>query len=72
MKNTHEADLGRLRLIEGRHNSLVKDLRRAFSQGELTSDGHCAIEGIRILEEAIRSGLKFRAVFFSQAAEGRA
>jgi TrmH family RNA methyltransferase len=62
----------RLRLIEGRHNTLVKDLRRAFSRGELTSDGYCAIEGFRILEEAIRSGLRFRAVFFSESAAVRA
>jgi TrmH family RNA methyltransferase len=62
----------RLRHIEGRHNALVKDLRRAFARGELTSDGHCAIEGIRIVEEALRSGLKFRAVFFSSAGETKA
>lgn len=72
MKKTHRADRSRLRLVEGQHNALVKDLRRAFAQGELTSDGYCAIEGVRILEEAIRSGLKFRAVFFSQSAESRA
>ena len=62
----------RLRRIEGRHNTLVKDLRRAFSRGELTSDGYCAIEGFRILEEAIRSSLRFRAVFFSESAAVRA
>lgn len=72
MKNSAQPDLSRLRRIEGRHNALVKDLRRAFAHGELTADGHCAIEGVRILEEAIRSGLKFRAVFFSQSAEGKA
>ena len=58
----------RLRRIEGRHNALVKELRQAFSRGELTSDGYCAIEGFRILDEAIRSGLRFRAVFFSESA----
>jgi len=58
----------RLRRIEGRHNAMVKELRRAFARGELTPDGYCAIEGLRILEEAIRSGLKFRAVFFNQTA----
>jgi TrmH family RNA methyltransferase len=63
---------GRLRRIEGRHNALVKELRKAFAHGELTSDGYCAIEGVRILEEAIRSGLRFRAVFFSQSAENKA
>ena len=63
---------GRLRRIEGRHNALIKELRKAFARGEPTSDGYCAIEGVRILEEAIRSGLRFRAVFFSQSAENKA
>ena len=62
----------RLRRIEGRHNALVKELRQAFSRCELTSDGYCAIEGFRILDEAIRSGLRFRAVFFSESAAVRA
>lgn len=62
----------RLRRIEGRHNALVKELRKAFAYGETTADGYCAIEGMHILEEAIRSGLKFRAVFFSHGAEPRA
>jgi len=62
----------RLRRIEGRHNAMVKELRQAFSRAELTSDGYCAIEGFRILEEAIRSGLRFRAVFFSESAVPRA
>jgi RNA methyltransferase, TrmH family len=62
----------RLRHIEGRHNTLVKELRRAFSQSELTPDGCCAIEGLRIVEEAIRSGMRFRAVFFSASAEDKA
>ena len=59
----------RLRLIQGRHNPLVKELRRAFARGELTDDRFCAIEGLRILEEAMRSGVKFRAVFFSESAQ---
>ncbi|MFI5069264.1 MAG: TrmH family RNA methyltransferase [Terriglobales bacterium] len=62
----------RLRTIEGTHNALVKELRAAFSRGELTADGHCAIEGVRIVEEAIRSGLKFKAVFFSKSGENKA
>ncbi len=62
----------RLRRIEGRHNAVVKDLRRAFSHGEPAADGYCAIEGFRILEEAIRSGVRFRAVFFSESAAARA
>ena len=62
----------RLRRVEGRHHPLIKDLRRAFASNELTEDGCCAIEGMRVIEEAIRSGLKFKAVFFSAAAENRA
>jgi len=62
----------RLRRIEGRHNPLVKQLRQAFSRAELTEGGDCAIEGLRILEEAIRSGLRFTAVFFRESAQDRA
>jgi len=46
-------------------------LRRAFAHGELTRDGCCAIDGVRLLEEAIRSGLRFRAVFFSISAQNK-
>ena len=62
----------RLRRIEGRHNPLVKQLRQAFAHAELTESGDCAIEGLRILEEAIRSGLRFSAVFFRESALERA
>ncbi|MGA2920458.1 MAG: RNA methyltransferase [Candidatus Sulfotelmatobacter sp.] len=62
----------RLRRIEGRHNPLVKQLRLAFSRAELTETGDCAIEGLRILEEAIRSGLRFSAVFFRDSSRDRA
>ena len=59
----------RLRRVEGRHNAAVKELRQAFARAELTEQGFCAIEGIRIVEEAIRSGLRFQAVFFRESAE---
>jgi TrmH family RNA methyltransferase len=62
----------RLRRIEGRHNALVKELRQAFGRAERTEDGSCAIEGVRIVEEAIRSGLRFRAVFFKESAQNLA
>jgi len=70
---THDQAVhNRLRRIDGRHNAMVKELRATFAHGELTSEGYCAIEGMRILEEAIRSGLKFKAVFFRASAENRA
>jgi len=58
----------RLRRIEGRHNLLVKQVRQAFARAELTEQGDCAIEGVHIVEEAIRSGLRFRAVLFRESA----
>jgi TrmH family RNA methyltransferase len=61
-----------LRNISSAQNALVKELRRAFHKSELTPDGHCAIEGVRNLEEAIRSGLRLKAVFFSESAVSRA
>ena len=61
--------MSRLRPVEGKNNALVKTLRRAFARAELTEDGCCAVEGVHIIEEAIRSGLKFQAVFFSRSAQ---
>ena len=57
----------RLRRVASRHNPLVKELRRAFTQGEATAEGSWAVERVRLLEEASRSGLKFRALFFRQS-----
>jgi RNA methyltransferase, TrmH family len=62
----------RLRRISSRQNTLVKELRRAFQHGTPTDDGYCAIESVHLIEEAIRSGLRFRDVFFSASAEARA
>jgi TrmH family RNA methyltransferase len=72
LEKTRNVETSRLRRIEGRHNSLVKELRQAFSRGELTDSGECAIEGFRVIEEAIRSGLRFRALFVSESGQARA
>jgi TrmH family RNA methyltransferase len=62
----------RLRPIASRQNTLVKDLRKAFAQAAPAGDGTVAIEGVKLVEEAIRSGLRLRAVFFAQSARERA
>lgn len=67
----HQPD-SRLRRVSSRQNALVKDLRKALSQGEPTAEGFLAIEGMRIIEEAIRSGLRFQAVLFSDAGSAHA
>jgi RNA methyltransferase, TrmH family len=75
MKKTSDPQLSaqhRLRRIEGRHNPLVKVLRQAFAHAERSEEGDCAIDGLRIVEEAIRSGLRFRAVFFRESDQERA
>jgi len=58
----------RLRSVAGRHNQRLKDLRLAFRRAELTAHGECAIEGVKLLEEALRSGLNLGTVFFSESA----
>src|ERR1041385_5647046 len=65
------ADRSRLRKIASSSNAQVQALRRPFSKGELTEDGFAAIESVRAIEEAIRSGLRFKAVFFAESAEPR-
>lgn len=42
----------------GRHHARIKEIRRAFRDGTLTEDGLMAIEGPRMIKEALRSGLE--------------
>src|SRR5262245_22051579 len=67
-----EKTFERLRPVSSRQNALVKELRQAFARSEATADGCIAAEGFHVVEEAIRSGLRPKAVFFSQAAQSRA
>jgi RNA methyltransferase, TrmH family len=62
----------RLRPLAGRHNPRLKELRLAFRRGELTPQGECAIEGVKLVEEAVRSGQRLASVFFSEAARSLA
>lgn len=62
----------RLRQVTSRQNALVKELRKTFAQGEPTTDGSLAIEGVRLIEEAVRSGLRFQAIIFSESGRAHA
>lgn len=62
------AGQSRLRRVSGRHNPRLKELRQAFRRGELTPAGECAIEGVKLVEEAIRSGQRLGGMFFSESA----
>lgn len=58
----------RLRPLSGRHNACLKQLKLAFRRAELTPDGECAIEGVKLVEEALRHSRHLDSVFFSESA----
>ena len=62
----------RLRRVDSRQNARVKELRRAFAEATPNEQGEIAVEGMHLVEEAIRSGLRLSAVFFSESARERA
>ena len=62
----------RLRRVASRQNARVKELRRAFHEAAPTEKGEVAIEGMHLLEETIRAGLKLSSVFVSESATERA
>jgi RNA methyltransferase, TrmH family len=66
-----EASSARLRPVTSPQNALVKALREAFAKGT-TVDGLCAVEGLRLIEEAIRSSLKVHALFIRESAQNKA
>ena len=61
----------RLRRINSGQNARVKELRRAFAEAAPNSEGEVAVEGMHLVEEAIRSGLRLAKVFFSESARER-
>lgn len=65
-------ELDRLRPVTSAQNALVKELRKAFARGEPTPEGAVAIDGVHLVEEALRSGLRVRALFVGQSAQARA
>jgi RNA methyltransferase, TrmH family len=65
---THRASASRLRPVTGRHNARLKDLRHAFRRADLTPEGECAIEGVKLIEEALRHARQVVTIFFSESA----
>jgi len=67
------AEIGsRFRRVSSRQNARVKDLRRSFTEAVPNQQGEIAVEGMHLIEEAIRSGLRLSTVFFSESARERA
>jgi TrmH family RNA methyltransferase len=72
MPNTAGFFEDRVRRVDSRQNAHVKELRRAFAEATPNQQGEVAVEGMHLVEEAIRSGLRLSAVFFSESARERA
>jgi len=62
----------RIRRVSSRQNTRVKELRRLFHDARPNEKGEVAIEGMHLVEEAIRSGLRLETVFFSELVRERA
>jgi RNA methyltransferase, TrmH family len=56
------------RRVESRQNSRIKELRAALVRGARTP--HIAVEGLHLIEEAVKSGLKLKTVFVRNANQG--
>jgi RNA methyltransferase, TrmH family len=56
-------------LITSRDNRWLKEFRVALRGGLPTESGHVGVEGVRLVEEALRSGCPVEAVLFSESGE---
>jgi RNA methyltransferase, TrmH family len=61
----------RLRSVTSRTNAIVKELRRLFHDASPDENGEIAVEGMHLVEEAIRSGLRISSVLFAESARDR-
>jgi len=56
-------------LLTSRDNRWLKEFRMALRGGLPTEDGFVGVEGVRLVEEALRSGCPTQAVLFSETGE---
>jgi RNA methyltransferase, TrmH family len=60
---------GQPALLTSRDNQWLKEFRLALRGGLPTESGFAGVEGIRLVEEALRSGCRIGAVLFSESGE---
>jgi RNA methyltransferase, TrmH family len=58
------------RRVESRQNARVKELRAGLLRGARTVHNHIAIEGLHLVQEAVKSGLDLHTVFLQEGREG--
>jgi TrmH family RNA methyltransferase len=56
-------------LLTSRDNRWLKEFRMALRGGLPTEDGFVGVEGVRLVEEALRSGCPIQAVLFSESGQ---
>src|SRR6202158_3220540 len=56
-------------LLTSRENRWLKQFRMALRGGLPTESGCVGVEGVRLVEEALRSGCRIEAVLFSESGE---
>jgi TrmH family RNA methyltransferase len=59
-----------VRIVQSKQNSRVKELRRALANPAREKGGLVGIEGLNLLFEALRAGLRLHCVFASEGNEG--
>lgn len=57
-----------VRIVQSKQNARLKELRRALAAPGREARGLAGIEGLNLLEEALRAGLRISAVFLAQEA----
>jgi RNA methyltransferase, TrmH family len=58
-----------VRIVQSKNNARLKELRRAFVRPGQETHGLVAIEGMHLLEEAVRAGLRVACVFLAQESQ---
>src|SRR5271167_98725 len=56
-------------VLTSRENRWLKEFRMALRGGLPTASGSVGVEGVRLVEEALRSGCRIEAVLFSESGE---
>jgi TrmH family RNA methyltransferase len=56
-----------VRIVQSAQNARLKELRRALRSPDRKAGGLIGIEGPNLIAEAMRAGLRFRALFFSES-----
>jgi len=57
-----------VRIVQSKQNARLKELRRALGAPGREARGLAALEGLNLLDEALRAGLRIAAVFLAQEA----